>query len=757
MNGDGNTVLCHVTCGKSVGMDVKEEKGARGYELEWSYSPPPDNQREFEFPEDGLLFSSRFDSGNLIQVERIGAYRYNMYTSPDCGNSPKQTNNRQWFHFAIRGGCRGCVITFTFVGMMHSKMFTYGWTPVIAVCPGKPQYTRLPGKATVVSLDAMPPTPGYPGFVLKPWSKKASETEIAADGGNENADGNGSSEGVPDVIEVVMNTSRKKKKENAVAMNLTFEVRLEIDAPLTSSLYPLGHPQCPATYIASNHPYSYSTLQQNIKAWKQQTVGGEKVGTVEESKDNNFSPSCLSSIYFHHEILCKSLDGRNVDLLTITDRSGICNERFPLCGEGDMPYSSARGETERPHQFIGKQCVVLTARVHPGESPSSHLMHGCIEFLLNQADPRAAALRSRFVFFLVPMINPDGVARGHSRADTEGANLNRMYKNPCKRRHPAPYSILSMLRSVTSVKGRLALFIDMHAHANKRGVFFYGNSMNAPELLQSLLYAKLVSMNTPYFEFQSSNFSEANMFATGKTGEGRDTSSRVTLYQETGLVHSYTIEASYVIGNTLNPIVGLSSCGVDEPEVIQGTFCPKYSQAVFADIGKGLLVALLDLKGCNPISRLSNTQFHSVKGLLAALQRQFQIEIAERLFKIAFMSGGQAAIARDPGADPVYTVMSVLRSDDIPDAMTIKDGRGLPVTTIRGLLEFVTLEQAIQILAHAPPMFPPRTLLYGAGRRMMNQVGGGLAGRRSMSNAVPGVTAVPAVSTTGRKSITGSN
>ncbi|RNF12237.1 putative zinc carboxypeptidase, putative,metallo-peptidase, Clan MC, Family M14 [Trypanosoma conorhini] len=454
-----------------AGMDVGYERGAGVPGCEWVYSPPPDNQREFEFPEDGLSFSSRFDSGNLIQVERVAAYRYNMYTSPDCGNTSKQTNNRQWFHFAIRGGSRGCVITFTFVGMMHSKMFTYGWTPVVAVCPGRPQYTRLPGKATVVALDTMPPTPGYPGFVIKPWSKKASETEMALDGGSETVDGNGSSEGGPDVIEVALNTVRKKKKESAVAMNLTFEVRLEIDAPLSSPVYPLGHPQCPATYVASNHPYSYTTLQQNIKAWRQQTVWGRKNGFEEEPNESS-NPLFPSSKYFHHEILCKSLDGRNVDLLTITDRNGLCIEHCPLYGKGDVPYSSAKGYTERPHQFTGKQFVVLTARVHPGECPSSHLMHGCIEFLLSQADPRAIALRSRFVFLLVPMINPDGVARGHSRADTEGVNLNRMYRNPCKRRQPAPYSILSMLRSVSSVKGRLALFIDMHAHANKRGVFF---------------------------------------------------------------------------------------------------------------------------------------------------------------------------------------------------------------------------------------------------------------------------------------------
>ncbi|KEG14136.1 zinc carboxypeptidase [Trypanosoma grayi] len=741
---------------KPVAKDIAED------DADWVYTPPPDNQREFEFPEDGLIFSSRFDSGNLIQVERVGAYRYNMYTSPDCGNSPKQTNNRQWFHFAIRGGSRGCVITFTFVGMMHSKMFTYGWMPVVAVCPGRPQYTRLPGRATVVTLDAMPPTPGYPAFVMKPWVKKSSDVQGAGDAGNEDADANGSSEGLPDVIEVPAAATKKKKKDSSVAMNLTFEVRLDIDTSLSASSYSLGHPQCPATYVASNHPYSYTTLQQNIKAWKQQVAGTGKNGISPETSSEGGSGAYPLSTYFHHEILCKSLDGRNVDLLTITDRSGICTDRAPLYAEGDIPYSSAMGETVRPHHFVGKQFVVLSARVHPGESPSSHVMHGCIEFLLSQVDPRAIALRSRFVFLLVPMINPDGVVRGHSRADTEGVNLNRKYRNPSKRRHPAPYCIRSLLHSIASVRGRLALFIDMHAHANKRGMFFYGNSMDAPELLQSLMYTKLVALNTPYFEFQSSNFSEANMFATGKTGEGRDNSSRVTLYQETGIVHSYTIEVSYVIGNTLNSLPAISNYPVDEPEVLQGTPCPKYSQSAFADVGKALLVALLDMKGFNPMSRLPVTQYHTAKGLLAALQRQLQVESAERLFKIAFMNGGQAALSRETGTDPLYVVMAALRREDLPDLMTIKDGRGIPPITIRGFSDFMPLDQAVQLLAHTPPTCPPRTFVCGSGRRAMSQnAGGGPSGRRSLSNAVPGMlvvgSATGAVSTAGRKPLTGVN
>lgn len=72
---------------------------------------------------------------------------------------------------------------------------------------------------------------------------------------------------------------------------------------------------------------------------------------------------------------------------------------------------------------------MITARVHPGESNSSFVMNGVIEFLTSD-NVEAKALRNNFVFKIVPMINVDGVVYGNYRSSLSGIDLNRVYRKP---------------------------------------------------------------------------------------------------------------------------------------------------------------------------------------------------------------------------------------------------------------------------------------------------------------------------------------
>ena len=73
--------------------------------------------------------------------------------------------------------------------------------------------------------------------------------------------------------------------------------------------------------------------------------------------------------------------------------------------------------------------VVVRARAHPWEAGSSWVAHGMIERLLRD-DAGAKAFLEQYTVYVLPMANKDGVARGMTRFNLMGKDLNRNWDKP---------------------------------------------------------------------------------------------------------------------------------------------------------------------------------------------------------------------------------------------------------------------------------------------------------------------------------------
>lgn len=135
-------------------------------------------------------------------------------------------------------------------------------------------------------------------------------------------------------------------------------------------------------------------------------------------------------IYLKRELVTKSFEGRPMEMLTITGIGGKLEEREEMI-EGLFPGSEP---SKRPYKFEKKRYIYISSRVHPGEVAASHMLNGFLGHILSDPskDIRVALALHHFVFVVIPMLNPDGVYRGHYRTDTHGQNLNRCYLDPSR-------------------------------------------------------------------------------------------------------------------------------------------------------------------------------------------------------------------------------------------------------------------------------------------------------------------------------------
>ena len=89
--------------------------------------------------------------------------------------------------------------------------------------------------------------------------------------------------------------------------------------------------------------------------------------------------------------------------------------------------------TDFSESNLKKRTLMITGRMHPGETHASWVMHGFIRFLVG-SNQVAKQLRQRVVFKIIPILNVDGVILGNYRASFAGVDMNRMFGEHANKR-----------------------------------------------------------------------------------------------------------------------------------------------------------------------------------------------------------------------------------------------------------------------------------------------------------------------------------
>ncbi|KAJ3050567.1 Cytosolic carboxypeptidase 2 [Rhizophlyctis rosea] len=297
-------------------------------------------------------------------------------------------------------------------------------------------------------------------------------------------------------------------------------------------------------YFAHCYPYSYTDLQRYLYNLKQDSV---------------------KSLLFRHRVLCNSLGGNNLDLLSITT------------------------PVQTPADLSRRKAIVISARVHPGETNSSYMLKGLLDYLLKPSQT-STYLLNNFVIKLIPMLNPDGVIVGNHRTNLLGYDLNRQWGNieeGGKEVAPEIWWTREMIARVGEGRG-VELFCDLHGHNRRHGIFMYGchNDGNLERRYKERVFPYLLSKHAPnIFFFKRCQF---------KIQRAKEGTARIQIWRQFNLLNSFTMEASFC-GSDQGPdggfhysIEDLEEMGRRFGETLYTYFAPKEEEVAVPEVREGV-------------------------------------------------------------------------------------------------------------------------------------------------------------------------
>ncbi|KEG14719.1 putative zinc carboxypeptidase [Trypanosoma grayi] len=415
----------------------------------------PTQQQTPSFP--GLLrFQSDFESGNLQRAVAIDANEYDLVLSPDTNTNC----HVQWFCFSVEQYTPGAAYRFNILNMEKStSTFNEGQQPLMLFVEDLSSAIRTndPPQWTRCGHDIF----YYQNLYRRPvrcttTANNASGAAASpAEGGNNNGGpgdrklGGGQQPSKKAKNKKSVSTKRSKpRKEDGVSFCYTLS-------------FTVTFPQKKGrVFLANCFPYTYSNLLADVQRWQMQA-----------------SASLGTSIVLTVQKLCSTAGGLPVPILTVTASSDT-DGNDGNDDKGDM-NSGEEPAPKMPIAIKERPVCIVTARVHPGESNGSWMMRGIVASLLRD-EGEAHALRSRFVWKIIPMLNPDGVVVGNHRCSLGGADLNRDYADPKPWVNPVIYSLKRLVQHMIEQEERhVALFADFHGHSRAKNFLIYGCTRRA--------------------------------------------------------------------------------------------------------------------------------------------------------------------------------------------------------------------------------------------------------------------------------------
>jgi len=225
------------------------------------------------------------------------------------------------------------------------------------------------------------------------------------------------------------------KVQNTLNKNITFRITNADLVPFLSDTTHTVHLVYSYNGIQWNRLTNYSYTAGTYTFWKNFSENDAQIATFfpfNYTDMQNYLQIVNTSQWAEISILGTSTQNRNISLLTITNL-GVANNT--------------------------KKIVYIIGRQHSAETSSSHMLQGFIDFLISNSSD-ASRLRDSFIWHIIPMTNPDGVALGYTR----GTSLLRDSNDDWATSQSVEINIVKNHLATTKNTTGVDFFIDWHSH-----------------------------------------------------------------------------------------------------------------------------------------------------------------------------------------------------------------------------------------------------------------------------------------------------